>query len=61
MEATGLEGRCTWRRDGWIHGGEGRRLARATMEWGERVAAVVAEKKRAKRRCSGGAYSGDAK
>lgn len=47
MEATGLERRHTWRRGGWIHRGEGRRLAQASsshgmggavaMEWGERA------------------------
>jgi hypothetical protein len=54
MEAAGLKGRCTWRKGGWIHGGEGRRLSRAAMEWGarppwsgrERVTAITVEKKR---------------
>ena len=32
---------------GWIHGGEGKRLARTTMEWRERGVAAAAEKKRA--------------
>jgi len=44
MEATRLEGRCMWKRVAGSMEGEGRRLARATAEQGERPHGVERER-----------------